>query len=94
MDVTLWIIGAFACYRLARDLVYEEGPFLLYAKLQAWAEQGPQNWLRKGLQCPMCLSFWLAFLVALALAPESIPLFMIIWFGIAGGSAFLIRLTG
>lgn len=93
----LYLLAIFGVYRVARDLVFEDGPFLLYAKLQALIEQidpKQEKWYYQGLACPMCLSFWLALFMALLLAPATFQEFMILWLGIAGGAAFLIKLTG
>lgn len=93
----LYALAAFAVYRLARDFTMEEGPFMLYARIQAWVEArdpGQTKWYYRGLQCPMCISFWLALFATLALAPASLPMFLITWLGLAGGAAFLIRLAG
>lgn len=89
-----FIIACFAVYRISRDLVYEDGPFLLYAKLQAFAEKHQDHWIGQGLACPICLSFWLALLAACALSPASLPEFLLTWLGIAGGAVFLYKLTG
>lgn len=92
----LVILTAFSVYRLARDLTLEEGPFSLYARFQGWAEN-QSNWLKRGLMCPICLSFWLALLFTLLLGlltPFTWPVFLIHWLGIAGGAAFLLLITG
>lgn len=80
------IIITLAVYRVATDLAYMDGPFDLFSKLRgAMIERfGAGHWVAIGIQCPICVSFWLS-------------LFTAYWFGwawlaIAGAVAFLVRI--
>lgn len=59
------IILSLAIYRVATDLAWEDGPANIYGR---WRDYMGQNtWVGRGFHCPICLSFWLGFLAALAL---------------------------
>lgn len=92
MTALEYTLIALACYRLATDLAWEDGPFEVYAGLRGWAVQtfGAHHWIADGLACPICLSFWFAPLM-LVLWPWA-PL-LVAWLAVAGVAAFLARLT-
>jgi hypothetical protein len=81
------IIAAFAVYRLATDLAWEDGPFALYARARGAviSRAGANHWLSEGVGCPVCLSFWLSLPAAYLWGPLS-------WLGVAGAVALLVRL--
>lgn len=78
------VLSVFAVYRLARMLAFEEGPWELFTKLRN--RFVVDNWLGRGLRCPLCLGFWLALVAALLL--QATPL-LVWWFGMAGAQAAL-----
>jgi len=57
------ILAALAVYRISRMVADEEGPFSVFTKLRALAPA--QTWVARGLECIMCVSFWVAIPVAL-----------------------------
>jgi hypothetical protein len=63
--VTL-LLAILAVYRVAFLIAYEEGPFALAERLRSWVVQrwGGKSWQGRGIACPLCISFWLAFLTA------------------------------
>lgn len=58
MDLPTLIIAALAVYRLARAITRERGPGDLFTRLQAVGEPG--GWLNDGLNCALCVGFWLS----------------------------------
>lgn len=88
-------VAVFATYRLATDLAWMDGPGGLYARLRGWVMTGTgaDSWLREGIGCPICWSFWLALPAAVAAGSWGWAI-ILYWLGIAGAAAFLIRLTG
>lgn len=59
------IIKALAVYRLAHMLALETGPLALFERGRAWAsDRWRIAWVMEGVQCPLCLSFWLGLLAA------------------------------
>lgn len=54
----LFILAALAVYRLSRMITDEEGPFSIFTKLRTAFP--PVDWIGRGLECIMCVSFWVA----------------------------------
>lgn len=63
-----FLLASLAVYRVSRMIADEEGPFSVFAKLRAHFK--PDNWIGRGLECIMCVSFWVALPVALVVAPD------------------------
>lgn len=57
------LLASLAVYRLSRMISDEEGPFALFTKLRSLAPQG--TWVQRGVECILCLSFWVALPAAL-----------------------------
>ena len=80
-------------YRAAHMAVYEDGPFEMFTELRSWAVSrfGNQSWVVKGLNCPLCTSFWLSAIGAFSLLLLGWPvgLFLHLWFGVAGAALLL-----
>jgi hypothetical protein len=57
------LLAALAVYRLSRMIADEEGPFSVFAKLRG--RFPPNDWIGRGLECIMCVSFWVALPIAL-----------------------------
>lgn len=68
----------------------EEGPFAIFARIQAWAASRPDRvgGINHGFDCFYCLSIWVTLPVALVIAPN-LFLFFIYWLAISGGAVFL-----
>lgn len=75
------LLRILATYRVARMIAYEDGPADVLVSLRTWAERYPH--LAKGLNCPLCASFWLALLAAVA------PRWSVHWLGIAGAAVVI-----
>lgn len=84
-EVVLAILGT---YRLARMVVYEDGPADLFYKFRGFIYQkfDQEHWIFRGFNCVLCLSFWIAVPLA-ALISDSVVQFILNWFGVAGGVA-------
>lgn len=80
-----YLLAMLGCYRLARAVVLEEGPFGIFAWVQDKTKL-QSNWIERGLACPLCISWWLALVATLFFLPVSLPEFLLTWFGIAGGA--------
>lgn len=85
MTIVYLILAAFAIYRLARMLALEEGPFRWFAWIQERTEK-QDTWVKRGLHCPACLSFWFALIATLFFLPLSLPAFLLTWWGLAGAA--------
>jgi hypothetical protein len=66
--IPLWLqylLLALAVYRVAHMVALEDGPADAFAR---WRHRvGQRSWVGRGFHCPLCLSFWLGLLAALAL---------------------------
>ena len=96
MDALTLLVLSLATYRLATDLAWEDGPFELYARGRGLvaARAGRDHWLTTGVNCPICLSFWIAFVGALLLVVLlGVPLVWLVgyWLAAAGAASFLAR---
>lgn len=78
------LLAILAIYRVARMLAYEEGPWELFTRLRN--RFVVDNWIGRGIRCPLCLGFWLALIAAVGL--EATPL-LVWWLGMAGAQAII-----
>lgn len=59
----IFILAALATFRISRMITDEEGPWAIFLKLR---QRYPGvNWFGRGLECIMCVSFWVALPIAL-----------------------------
>lgn len=85
-----FVLIALACYRVATDLAWEDGPGEAFARLRGAALQrfGVDHWVTTGVNCPICLSFWIApvLIILWTWAPA-----LVWWLAVAGAAALLAR---
>lgn len=64
MTPITYIIDAMATYRLSRMIACENGPFDIFEHIRhsRWTVT-KYTWVAEGLSCPLCVSFWIAFLI-------------------------------
>lgn len=79
------LIAVLATWRLARFIAREDGPFEVVVRLRRRAGSG---FLGQLMDCPYCLSVWLAIPFAFALADSLVP-WLTAWLAISGGASFL-----
>lgn len=62
-----FLIRALAVYALAVALTQKEGPGGVFGRGRAWATGafGEEGSVAAGVRCPVCASFWLAWVVPL-----------------------------
>ena len=90
------ILSVLAVYRVARMLALEEGAFGAFAWVRERIDPEQETWLGRGVNCPLCISFWLAALPAAYLTIEyqaTIASGAIMWLGIAGACVILFNLA-
>ena len=80
------LIAIFAVYRVARLLALEEGPFEVCTWLRNLYMK--DDWLGRGIRCPICIGFWLALMAAIAISPDPVTGIWY-WFGMAGAQTAL-----
>lgn len=83
----LFIIGAFATYGLAWSIAHMRGPFDLFAKLHDVVGRSRLAWMHDGIDCPICLSFWVGIPVSVV-AVGLIPHAAVHWLGYVGFAVF------
>ena len=83
--MNLWmalLLSVLAVYRLSYLIAKEDGPFDLFGILRG--KIGQEKWFGRGLNCVLCISFWLSFLPAFWLFWGRPVNIIVSWFGIAG----------
>jgi hypothetical protein len=87
------VLAILAAYRVAYLVAMEDGPFDLADALRGWVMRTwpPQkqnnilieSWQARGINCPLCLSFWTALPAGAGAVGWSWDL-PLVWLGIAG----------
>lgn len=89
MTWLLFVVAAFAVYRVGRMVAEEDGPAFVFKRLRD-SRTNDKRAIDVGLRCFYCVSFWAALAATLFLtlvAHVDYWLWPIWWFGIAGGAA-------
>lgn len=82
------VCAALAAYRLGRMIAYESGPMRAFERLRGLVfDRYGHTWIDDGINCPLCVSFWLALVL------YWLPLWVIAPLAAAGIAAFLLRMT-
>lgn len=68
IDLGQFIIAGLGVFGLAYAMARLEGPFGLFAAVRERAA-AQRNWFERGVYCPICLSFWVSWVVALIAHP-------------------------
>ena len=63
--LTSLLIWSLIVYRIATDVAEMDGPFDVFMLLRSWAMERMPAWVVTGIQCPICISFWLTAIVVL-----------------------------
>lgn len=89
-DFLLLITASFACYRLAKLITWDNGPFDIFLKFRTRVgvydyneDLQPYTNLGKFFSCPYCVGIWVALVIVLLLygAQMLVPLY---WLAVAG----------
>lgn len=86
------VFSALAVYRVTRMVVSEEGPFRIFSRFQGLTEK-QDTWLKRGLNCQLCLGFWLALIPAILFPIAGFP-WWLTWLAIAGLQTIIYQVTG
>jgi uncharacterized protein DUF1360 len=88
LDWSPWFrltLSVLATWRVSHLIAQEDGPFDVIVRLRSRAGDGV---LGKLMDCPYCLSLWIAAPLALLLAREP-GAWCVAWLAISGGSSLL-----
>lgn len=87
-DLLTLVLAAFAVYRVAHMLALEDGPFDVFAKVRTRLGGDTQaTWLGRGVNCPLCIGFWIALAASLIFFPlADWRTWLLTWLGIAGAA--------
>ena len=91
-DWSIWFrfaLAVLATWRLAHLVAREDGPFDLIVRARARAGHGAIGRL---MDCPYCLSLWMAAPWAFWLASGPVDL-LALWLAVSGGASLLERAT-
>lgn len=67
MSLQTAFFAIFAVYFISYSIARLEGPFGAFAWLRGRIDPNQRTWLGRGLNCPICLSFWVGAVVSLIL---------------------------
>jgi len=88
------ILAAFAAFRVAQMMVFDDGPFDLLARWRDFIGVDKQaTWVQRGFGCPDCISFWTSLMAAVVLGYLPPHEFILRWLAIAGMALLLNRLS-
>lgn len=86
--LSVFLIGALATYGAAHTVKFLDGPFGVFTLLRKLTlKKGVPGWVFNGMQCEICLSFWIGVPVAL-IAVGVIPHAIAHWLGYVGFAVF------
>lgn len=75
----VFVLATVAAYRVAYLVVRDEGPFSLFARIRGRIDANQRTWIGRGLNCLICVSFWMTLIVALLLQASLLE-----WLAMAG----------
>jgi hypothetical protein len=104
MTVFWFVLAALMTYRIAYMVALEDGPGDIFVWLRTqvylqWSgttqreRGGSYHWTYRGINCPLCISFWLSWVVAAGIPWTNWREYLYLSLGIAGFVLVLHRLT-
>lgn len=79
MTPWLFILATLAAYRVSYAITREEGPIGVFAFMRGHIDPNQRTWLGRGLNCVLCISFWVTLIIALLLSASVLE-----WLAMAG----------
>jgi hypothetical protein len=92
--ILTFAVAVFAVLRISHMVTVEEGPFEIFSFIRDRIDPRQKTWIGRGINCPLCVSFWLSLVPAVLFPPVIIPNLLnivLLWFGIAGVVLFLLK---
>lgn len=84
-----YVIAALGVFFVARTVTMMDGPFGLCALLREKIDPQQTTWLGRGMNCPICVGFYVAFVIAWLVPWIAWQDFVLTWLGLAGANAVL-----
>ena len=84
-----WVFATLSVWRITHLLAFEDGPFDAVLRLRRILGASV---LGRLLECPFCLSLWVAAPFAVVLAGAPVDRFLV-WLGLSGATCLLERVT-
>lgn len=96
MEHVVWaLLAILATYRLSRMIAFEDGPWDICLRfrtqVRVWTRGRGDHWLWRGVNCPLCIGFWIAWPIALLLPWLGWAMYIISGLGLAGGAAWIYK---
>lgn len=92
-----FLIASLAVYRLSMMIAFERGPWNAFIELRGavwrFVQGRSDHWLWKGVNCPLCISFWLGWLVALALPWQGWAWYVLSALALSGVTVAVVEVT-
>ncbi len=90
-----FVIVALAVYRLAHLIAIDDGPADGFMRLRtAIANRfGLESWQARGVCCPVCVSWWIAWPAALLLQPADLVEYAVLALALSAPAAVIARWT-
>jgi len=88
-SVVYFALSVLAVYRVSHMIANEDGPLDVFVFIRERA--GQKSWIGRGLNCVLCISFWLSAIPAamtilsVGFFRSNFESFILYWFAIAGG---------
>lgn len=88
------VLATLATFRVAYMVVVEEGPMSVFVRWRTYIyRQYANTWIERGFNCPLCVSFWISWLMGLLLPVANIQDYVLQSLAIAGGCLLLNRIV-
>ena len=94
MTWTIFLVATLATYRMGRMVALEDGPFDVFRTIRGMFDPDQATWIGRGLNCPLCVSFWAALPVTIILGVLGYVdrwFVFVVWMGLAGGACLLYK---
>lgn len=85
-----FIMGVLALYRVSFMVTREDGPFEVFTGLRSWVfNRWGNGWQNDGVNCILCVSWWLSWFVAALLPVANIRTYVLSAMGLSGSVLIL-----
>lgn len=88
MTATQFVIAGLAVYAVSYSIARLDGPFDVFSFMRGKVDPNQRTWIGRGINCVLCVSIWVALIVALLLQASTIE-----WLGMAGVTFAIDRLS-